>query len=122
MASFGVALPLTRNSIDGFTMLKDFNRVVKQNLKMLLLTNPGERVMNPNFGVGLKRMIFENFDDSVFGRAESRIRNQIQAFMPAIRILRIDFDSSNMDRNLLGIRLSYAVPNVGMTDILEFTL
>lgn len=69
MASFGVALPVSRNSIDGFTMLKDFNRVVKQNLKMLLLTNPGERVMIPSFGVGLKRMIFENFDDSVFGRA-----------------------------------------------------
>ena len=122
MASFGVELPITRNSIDGFTMLKDFTKLVKQNLKMLLLTNPGERVMNPRFGVGLKRMVFENFDDGVFGRAEMRIRKQVGAFMPAVRILRIDFDTSGVDRNILGISLSFAVPNVGMTEILELTL
>ena len=61
MSSFGVALPITKNSIDGFTMIKSFRRLIKQNLKMLILTAPGERVMEPEFGVGLRNFLFQNF-------------------------------------------------------------
>ena len=55
MASIGVALPLTRSDIDGFTMHKRIKDAAKQNLKMLLLTIPGERVMDPDYGVGMKK-------------------------------------------------------------------
>ena len=37
MASFGVALPIQRDSADGFRMLKDFRKLIAQNLKMLVL-------------------------------------------------------------------------------------
>ena len=66
MASYGVALPLPYDSGDGFTMLKHIKRVAKQNFKMLILTVPGERVMEPKFGVGLKRYLFENFSETVY--------------------------------------------------------
>ena len=55
MASFGVALPLSLDTADGFVMLKDIRNLAKQNLKMLILTLPGERVMKPKFGVGLSK-------------------------------------------------------------------
>ena len=47
MSSLSVKLPITRNTIDGFAMIKDFQTLVKQNFKMLVLTAPGERVMEP---------------------------------------------------------------------------
>ena len=65
MASIGVALPITKDSSDGFTMLKSFRKTIKQNFKMLILTSPGERVMEPEFGVGIRRFLFENYDDSL---------------------------------------------------------
>ena len=60
MASLSVKLPLKYSSIDGFVMNKSIQRMLQQNLKMLLLTNPGERVMAPTFGVGLKMYLFSN--------------------------------------------------------------
>ena len=55
MAGLGPRLPLARDSGDGFGLLKSFERMVRQNLKMLILNVPGERVMEPLYGVGLKR-------------------------------------------------------------------
>ena len=48
-----VKLPLFYDPVDGpYTLLKTMREVGAQNLKMLVLTNPGERIMNPDFGVG----------------------------------------------------------------------
>ena len=63
MSSIGVALPLLRSSNDGFEMLKTIKETVKQNLKTIILTNPGERIMDPEFGVGIRRFLFEQVID-----------------------------------------------------------
>ena len=53
-------IPLKVDQVDGpYGLIKDYVELVKQNFKMLLLTNPGERIMNPDFGVGLRRYLFE---------------------------------------------------------------
>jgi phage baseplate assembly protein W len=59
MSSYAPFLPLTLDGQDGFVNIKDFGHLIKQNLKMLVLTNPGERIMMPNFGIGLKKILFE---------------------------------------------------------------
>jgi uncharacterized protein len=122
MASYGVALPLTYDTGDGFTMLKRIKDVAKQNFKMLILTNPGERVMAPDFGVGLKRYLFENFSDSVYAEIDTRIREQVSIYMPAILIQEIEFASTDQDNNHLAIFISYRIPAIAETDLLEFTI
>ena len=59
MAGFAPKLPLARDTGDGFALIKNFENMIKQNLKMLVLTSPGERIMIPDFGVGLRRYLFE---------------------------------------------------------------
>ena len=59
--ALGVSLPLTQDSADGWTLLYSVRRTLRQNFKMLILTNPGERVMIPDFGVGISKYLFENF-------------------------------------------------------------
>lgn len=122
MASYGVALPLTYDSGDGFTMLKRIQDVIKQNFKMLILTIPGERVMEPDFGVGLKKYLFENFSDSVYAEIDTRIRKQVSIYMPALIIQEIEFASTDQDNNTLAIFISYRIPAIGATDLLEFTI
>ena len=68
MSSLAVKLPLTRDSVDGFVMIKNLQTMVRQNFKMLLLTNPGERVMMPLYGDGLKQYLFEQFTSSTFAK------------------------------------------------------
>ena len=122
MASYSVALPLTYDSGDGFTMLKRIRDVAKQNFKMLILTIPGERVMEPKYGVGLKKYLFENFSDTVYSEIDTKIRQQVATYMPALIIQEIEFASSDQDNNHLAIFISYHIPAIGETDLLEFTI
>ena len=122
MSSLSVKLPITRNTSDGFTTIKDFQTLVRQNFKMLILTAPGERVMEPQFGVGIRNYLFENFNNSTFIEIESAIKSQAAIYLPVINVSEVSFDTSNPDANVLGIRILYTLPDVGITDLLEFTI
>ena len=63
MPGFSPILPLKLNNGDGFALTQTYQDVARQNLKTLILTNPGERIMNPYFGVGLKRRLFDPKND-----------------------------------------------------------
>ena len=122
MSSFSVAIPITRDSIDGFTMIKDFQTLIRQNLKMLILTAPGERVMNPEFGVGMRNFLFQNYGSQTLNLIETKIKEQVNIFMPVVDIQQVFFDSSSIDRNVLGIAIQYSIPDIGITEMLEFTI
>ena len=57
---FAPKLNLELNSEDGaYALLKTIPELAKQNLKMIILTSPGERIFEPSFGVGIRRFLFE---------------------------------------------------------------
>jgi phage baseplate assembly protein W len=122
MSSFSVALPLRRSSEDGFVMNKKFTKLVRQNLKMLILTVPGERIMDPEFGVGIKTYLFQNFHGGLLAEIDSNIRSQAAKYLPVIAIGEISFDQSLIERNQLGIAIKFTIPNIGATDLLQITI
>jgi len=122
MSSLSVALPLRIDSGDGFRMNKSLKPLVKQNLKMLLLTIPGERIMDPDFGIGIKRYLFEGYNQTVYAEIDSKIREQVRRYLPMIKIRRIEFDDTGQDFNKLYFSITYTVPNIGIKDLLEFTI
>lgn len=107
MASYSGKLPLTRDSNDGFQMLKTINEVAKQNFRMLLLTEPGERVWDQNYGVGLKRFLFEQ-RSSIESQLVNRINQQISSYLPYIIITAFDFIMDD-NENLLHLRINFYV-------------
>tara|TARA_R110000824_G_scaffold144871_3_gene313012 strand:+ start:3844 stop:4212 length:369 start_codon:yes stop_codon:yes gene_type:complete len=122
MASLSIALPLELDSGDGFVMNKNFQALIRQNLKMLILTSPGERVMEPSFGVGVKNYLFSNISEDIPIKIETKIREQVKIYLPSISIANILFDSTNLEHNKLGIMLVYSIPKLGIKDLLEFTI
>jgi len=86
-------LPLQKDPADGYALNKEYVELVKQNLKMLLLTAPGERMMEPNFGVGLRNYLFENNAGTTYSEIESKIRNQVKFYMPFVEVQAIKFNS-----------------------------
>ena len=122
MPSYAPALPITRDSSDGFTVIRDFSSLVKQNLKMLLLTIPGERVMEPEYGVGLKTFLFEAFNGNTYSQMDDAIRAQVTMYMPYITIGDIMFSAADQDSNILNVAVKYSIPRIGSTDLLEITI
>lgn len=122
MASYAVKLPLAHDSGDGFAMISRLRALIKQNLKMLILTNPGERIMEPAYGVGIRTYLFENFEDSVFETIDLNIRKQISLYMPAVQVVEIRFSSLGQDTNTLGLFMEYSIPEIATSDLLEITI
>jgi phage baseplate assembly protein W len=120
--SYGVRLPLRRNQADGYEMIKTLQANVAQNFKMLVLTNPGERVMDPNYGVGMMGYLFEAFTTSTYSGIHERLQQQVSRYMPIVKIINISFDESGADGNRLRMRIIYSVPQIGFQDFLDVTI
>tara|TARA_R100000008_G_scaffold34686_1_gene19689 strand:- start:11617 stop:12009 length:393 start_codon:yes stop_codon:yes gene_type:complete len=85
-------LPLRVDEVYGpYGLITDQVELVRQNFKMLLLTIPGERIMNPDFGVGLKRYLFERSGPELHNRINEKISEQVNRYMDYIQLNKIDF-------------------------------
>jgi phage baseplate assembly protein W len=89
---------------------------VRQAIMMLLSTTPGERVMRPDYGCPLNRLVFEPNDATTAGLAIHYVRQALMRWEPRVEILRLDAGSSpregtssDEDGNRLFIHLHYRV-------------
>ena len=122
MSSLSIKIPLTYDPSDGFTTIKNFNELAKQHLKMLILTNPGERIMEPTYGVGAKRFLFDNQGMETMIILRETIIEQAKRYIPAVRILDIIFDDSQIDRNSFKLSIQYSIPQLGFSDFISITI
>ena len=100
--TIGVAFPLDENNMfSGTETIEDQNRA---NLISILLTQPGERINEPNFGVGVKNLLFENNIDLNF--LKNQIQIQVSQFLGNIEITEIQTGSSD-DRHTIFISITY---------------
>jgi phage baseplate assembly protein W len=88
-------LPLGTNPHDGYALNQTFRQVARQNLKMLVLTSPGERIMIPDFGVGIRQYLFENATDEAFFTLKNRIFEQARKYVPYITINSVRFQQED---------------------------
>jgi phage baseplate assembly protein W len=115
MASgLSVKLPLTVSEVFGpYNLNTTYEAMVTQNLKMLILTMPGERIMNPNFGVGLKRYLFEFNGRQTYEKIRDQIEQQVSVYLPFIRIDNINFNVPENNPDLfphsLSMRISFTI-------------
>lgn len=63
---------------------------IKSDLLILLMTNPGERVMLPQFGTPLNKFLFEPNDELVIREVRDAIITSIKAWEPRVTITNID--------------------------------
>jgi phage baseplate assembly protein W len=98
--SLSPKIPVVPDEEHGFAMNVGFVELVLQNLKMIILTNPGERVMEPNFGVGLKKFLFEQNNHFTHGEIKTKIINQVKEYMPFVSISQIYFFDSEKKQEL----------------------
>jgi phage baseplate assembly protein W len=93
----------------GSIMLVSEEEDIKESLYILLSTKPGERVMMPDYGCDLSRMVFQSIDSSLITEMESLIKNSILYFEPRIIVNEIDIIQDNETDGLLNITVNYTV-------------
>jgi|TARA_Y100001963_G_scaffold158194_1_gene256997 phage baseplate assembly protein W len=98
----GVALPL--NEVNMFKGTDTIKEQAKTNLINVLLTEPGERVYEPTYGVGIKQMLFEQSPNE--NNLNEKINQQVNIHIPEITIVdtKVNF---NEDEHILYVALTY---------------
>jgi len=126
LEGLSVSLPLTVDLNDGpYKLNKTVGEVIKQNFKNLILTSSGERIMMPDFGVGLRRFLFEGITPGTNQKILTKLHEQVQKWMPFIALGKVSFiDNSqnpSLGANQVVIRIEYSVGSLNLNDTLNFT-
>ena len=88
------------------------NEAVVSNLKNLILTSKGERYMQPNFGTNIRSILFENNTDDVRSLLQETMQEDIQYWLPYVKLLNLDVTPS-ADRHHLVVKLNCRIDTIG---------
>lgn len=113
MSGFSPKLPLRFERQQGYELIRDLKGLVRQNFLMLLLTNPGERIMDSDFGIGIKRLLFENFGSARVVSFEQRLKKQVERYAPYIKVLNVEYGETNQDGAFLSIKITIFIIPLG---------
>tara|TARA_R110000824_G_scaffold131617_4_gene293801 strand:- start:210 stop:593 length:384 start_codon:yes stop_codon:yes gene_type:complete len=122
MSGLSPKLPVTKDPVDGFALTHTFKEMIHQNFKNLILTSPGERVMDPNFGVGIRSFLFQQMSTFVFSDIEERIMTQVSLYIPFVQVTNIWFNNPSESEefaNVLDIRIEYLITPIGAPGVVE---
>ena len=122
-AGLDAQLPLAFDNTDRFYILnKTLKDNYKQNVKMLLLTAPGERIMLAKYGVGLRNYLFENAPEAEISQ---KIYEQMRLFLPQLAIISLSINKNNKviqevgQSNVLSVVLTYAIKGTSIKDAIK---
>ena len=110
----GVAFPLDENNV--FHSTETLMDQAKSNLINLLMTSPGERINLPDFGVGLKRLLFEQNID--LGILRNKIIKQSNFYVPNIQVMDVRTALSENGHTLF-VSVTYKSLLDGSTDAVQ---
>jgi phage baseplate assembly protein W len=117
---FSAKLPLSYSETDGpYLLTKSLEENARQNLKNLIFTIPGERVMNSDFGVGFSTLLFENANNQTVEDLRERLIRQVEKYLPFIIILNVE---ANIEENTAFLRVDYNIPNISVSSTLELDI
>jgi phage baseplate assembly protein W len=118
--AIGISLPLQIGG-SGFTQTFNTTDQIKSNIKNLLLTQKGERVLQPEFGSGLHEILFDFNNDDIEGKIEDAINAAFEQWLPYVTIADIVVEQTDAlkDRNRVNLSLKFQVN--GSADLNEVT-
>lgn len=91
--------------------VKEDINAVKQSVRNLLLTNRGERLMQPNIGSKMRSLLFENFSPQTAELVKQYTRETIENYEPRASLIDVTV-SPDPDNNNLNVTVLFAIINI----------
>lgn len=121
MPLYGPKFPLSAGTHDTFKLYDNVKDQISFYLKSLILTSPGENISDPEYGVGLRRFLFEPNIASVYGEISSEISSQISTYLPFVTLEQVfvNASSEDIDSNSINVSITYKLPNEDALQIFD---
>jgi phage baseplate assembly protein W len=119
----GLALPI---QINGVAFKQNYTEIeqLKSNIKNLLLTKRGERIMNPLFGAGVETVLFEPITEEFEDKIQEIITKSVEKYIPNVDVeeINVDMSNENKDKNLVNISLKFRSRSTGNSGLVSFNV
>jgi phage baseplate assembly protein W len=94
---------------------RDYPRYVGQLIRQVLLTAPGERAHRPDFGAGLRRMVFAPNDDATASLIQATIYQNLTKWLG--ELITVDEVKAAANENRLDVEVTYTLKARGTQEI-----
>jgi len=120
--AIGISLPIQITNT-AFEQTFQTSEQVKSNIKNLLLTKRGERILQPEFGSGLQELLFEPNVDDFESRIENTINQSLEQWLPYVTAEEIEVDSSDTlkDNNRINVSVKFRIGDNTDLNVVTFT-
>jgi phage baseplate assembly protein W len=105
----GVSIPFS-NQYSVFNLTYTTLDQIKSNIINYILTNTGERVLNPNFGANIRAQLFEQINPNTLNALEIKLTNDIKTYFPSVRINQLTL-TPVYEENAIQLFIDYSVLN-----------
>ncbi len=95
---------------------------IRQSVRIILLTEPGERMMHPRFGTKLHQFLFENMDSQTREMICREVRNSLQTWEKRIQDIRVEAHLAPESQGELQVAVTYRISGQEEENRVEITV
>ena len=117
-----ISMSFKFNPLSGDLISLSNENAIARAVRNIVLTTPGEKFFDPDFGSSVSEILFENVDDITAISIEDEIKNCLANYEPRVELIDINVDP-NFDENQFDVIISYRIVGVDIPPTqLEFAL
>jgi len=113
-----LSFPFRIGSDGRSSQVSSLDEHVKEELIQLILTNPGERLFLPEFGGGVRRMVFEGAYESTAAVTKATLTQAISNWLGH----RIELEDLNVtvENETITVEIKYGIAGTGESRVIKF--
>lgn len=116
----GWAYPVALDPLTGGIAIAEYEEDIRESIRIILGTVPGERVMRPDFGCGIHELVFEVIDSALLTRVETAVTRAMVTYEARIELLSVRANPLQAADGWLFIELKYRVRLTNQKDNLVY--
>jgi phage baseplate assembly protein W len=106
----GWAMPVELDPVTGLVAMAEYEVDIRQSIRIIIETAPGERLMRPDFGCGIHDLVFASPDSNALQRVQTVIQDALRKYEARIDVLSVLVQSDpQASDGRLWIELEYRV-------------
>ena len=117
-----VSMSFKYNPLSGDLITLSNENAIARAVRNIVLTTPGEKFFDPDFGSSISEILFENVDDITAVSIQDEIKSCLGNYEPRVELIDV-FVDPNFDENQFDVKITYRIVGVDIPPTqLEFAL
>jgi len=104
-----IDIDFNKNDFTSDISIKKDRSAVRQSVMNIIMTRKGEKRFDPNFGVGIHDLLFENLSPIEIAMMEKTVASQFNRYEPRALLENIVFNDDLIDSNEITLEVNYVI-------------